>query len=242
MGRDRLDTIKGIPQKLLAFEDFLGRFPEWQGKAVLFQVCLPPREERKTSKSKTSAEGELQELHAQINEYAPRPFLSRLVCSPTCNNSPDALSSSQTGGSYQWSLLDGRLHPHPLPQQQEPLARRDLRALHGRRRRHSHAPPRRHEPDVRTPPPPINVTENTVAYLKLLFSTVYHSCHEYVVCQKGNYGPLILSEFAGSAQSLGGAVLVNPWDIRGVASTIAEVFSMNETDKYAPLRRRSTSP
>jgi hypothetical protein len=34
-------------------------------------VCLPPREERKTSKSQTSAEGELQELHAQINEYCP---------------------------------------------------------------------------------------------------------------------------------------------------------------------------
>lgn len=242
MGRDRLDTIKGIPQKLLAFEDFLGRFPEWQGKAVLFQVCLPPREERKTSKSQTSAEGELQELHAQINEYTPSPFLSRLVCSSTCNSSPDALSSSQTGWSYQRSLLDGRLHPHPLPQQQEPLARRDLRALHGRRRRHPHAPSRRHEPDVRTSLSSYQRYGEHCCLLYAPHSTAYHSCHEYVVCQKGNYGPLILSEFAGSAQSLGGAVLVNPWDIRGVASTIAEVFSMNETDKYAPFLRRSTSP
>jgi trehalose-6-phosphate synthase len=79
MGRDRLDTIKGIPQKLLAFEDFLGRFPEWRGKAVLFQVCLPPREERKTNKSHTSSEGELQELHAQINEYAPPTNILHIV-------------------------------------------------------------------------------------------------------------------------------------------------------------------
>lgn len=66
-----------------------------------------------------------------------------------------------------------------------------------------------------------------------LTSLASHSCQEYVVCQKGNYGPLVLSEFAGSAQSLGGAVLVNPWDTRGVASTIAEVFNMSETEKYA---------
>jgi len=69
MGRDRLDTIKGIPQKLLAFEEFLARFPEFRGKAVLFQVCLPPREERKTNKNQTSYELELQHLHSEINEY-----------------------------------------------------------------------------------------------------------------------------------------------------------------------------
>lgn len=31
-GRDKLDTIKGIPQKLRAFERFLQTYPEWQGK------------------------------------------------------------------------------------------------------------------------------------------------------------------------------------------------------------------
>ncbi|KAJ3142498.1 threalose-6-phosphate phosphatase, partial [Physocladia obscura] len=38
--------------------------------------------------------------------------------------------------------------------------------------------------------------------------------HEFVVCQKksGNAGVLILSEFAGTAGSFGGAMLVNPWD------------------------------
>lgn len=79
LGRDRLDTIKGIPQKLLAFEEFLDRFPEWRGKAILIQLCLPPREERKSHKSKTSAEGELQELHAQINEYA---VVNAMITSP----------------------------------------------------------------------------------------------------------------------------------------------------------------
>ncbi len=52
-----------------------------------------------------------------------------------------------------------------------------------------------------------------------------------MVCQKGQYGPLVLSEFAGSAQSLGGAVLVNPWDIKGVSTAINEVLNMNGMDK-----------
>lgn len=38
--------------------------------------------------------------------------------------------------------------------------------------------------------------------------------YEYVACQSDNAGVLVLSEFAGAAQSLGaGAILVNPWNI-----------------------------
>lgn len=42
--------------------------------------------------------------------------------------------------------------------------------------------------------------------------------YEYVACQTDNAGVLILSEFAGAAQSLGaGAILVNPWNINDMA-------------------------
>lgn len=41
--------------------------------------------------------------------------------------------------------------------------------------------------------------------------------YEFVACQSDNAGVLVLSEFAGAAQSLGaGALLVNPWNIRCV--------------------------
>lgn len=50
--------------------------------------------------------------------------------------------------------------------------------------------------------------------------------HEFVVCQEGNYGVLILSEFAGSAQCLSGAILVNPWDIRGVVKSMHSALTM----------------
>lgn len=51
---------------------------------------------------------------------------------------------------------------------------------------------------------------------------------EYVACQKGKNGVLVLSEFAGSAQSLGaGCIRINPWDVDEVAAALNEVFLLN---------------
>lgn len=38
MGIDRLERIRGLPLKLLAFEAFLKKYPQWVGKVVLYQV------------------------------------------------------------------------------------------------------------------------------------------------------------------------------------------------------------
>lgn len=43
LGVDRLDMIKGIPQKLLAFEKFLEENPEWRDKVLLVQIAVPSR-------------------------------------------------------------------------------------------------------------------------------------------------------------------------------------------------------
>eukprot|EP01087_Luapelamoeba_hula_P021280 TRINITY_DN7408_c0_g1_i1.p1 TRINITY_DN7408_c0_g1~~TRINITY_DN7408_c0_g1_i1.p1 ORF type:complete len:827 (+),score=109.44 TRINITY_DN7408_c0_g1_i1:94-2574(+) len=177
VGRDRLDPIKGIPQKLLAFEDFLSRFPEWQGKVVLFQVCLPPTGEKlspfHTGISCTS--GEVQELHSQINELVGRI-------------------------NGRWGTADFT----PIHYLSKVLPIHEVVALY-------------------------NAAD--VALLTPLRDGMNLTSHEYVVCQKSSHGPLILSEFAGSAQSLGGAVLVNPWDTRGVASAIFDALKMNEEEK-----------
>ncbi|XP_062102186.1 alpha,alpha-trehalose-phosphate synthase [UDP-forming] 1-like isoform X2 [Humulus lupulus] len=51
--------------------------------------------------------------------------------------------------------------------------------------------------------------------------------YEFVACQASKKGVLILSEFAGAAQSLGaGAILVNPWNITEVAASIAYALNM----------------
>jgi trehalose 6-phosphate synthase/phosphatase len=41
VGRDRLDSVRGVAQKLQAFEIFLERHPEWHDKVVLIQVTSP---------------------------------------------------------------------------------------------------------------------------------------------------------------------------------------------------------
>lgn len=39
VARDKLDSIRGVRQKLLAFELFLNKYPEWREKVVLIQVA-----------------------------------------------------------------------------------------------------------------------------------------------------------------------------------------------------------
>ncbi|EGV60293.1 hypothetical protein CANTEDRAFT_127402 [Yamadazyma tenuis ATCC 10573] len=41
VGRDRLDSVRGVVQKLEAFEMFLQMYPDWRDKVVLIQVSSP---------------------------------------------------------------------------------------------------------------------------------------------------------------------------------------------------------
>lgn len=59
---DRLDYIKGVPQKLRALETFLTRYPEWIGNLVLMQVAVPTRQDVE----------EYQSLQAEVNELVGR--------------------------------------------------------------------------------------------------------------------------------------------------------------------------
>ncbi|KAM0747052.1 trehalose-6-phosphate synthase [Meredithblackwellia eburnea MCA 4105] len=62
VGVDRLDYIKGVPQKLHALEVFLDEHPEWIGKVVLVQVAVPSRQDVE----------EYQNLRASVNELVGR--------------------------------------------------------------------------------------------------------------------------------------------------------------------------
>lgn len=67
---------------------------------------------------------------------------------------------------------------------------------------------------------------------------------EYIICQRDNQSPLILSEFSGTAASLKGAILVNPWDRGGVADAINEALSISggqRAERHAKLYKYVTS-
>lgn len=62
IGVDRLDYIKGVPQKLHSLQVFLHYHPEWVGKVVFFQVAVPSRQDV----------DEYQELFKTVNELVGR--------------------------------------------------------------------------------------------------------------------------------------------------------------------------
>ncbi len=61
---------------------------------------------------------------------------------------------------------------------------------------------------------------------------------EYCACQAERRGVLVLSEFAGSAVQLGdGALLVNPYDILGVAAAIERACEMPIEERKRRMAR-----
>ena len=59
---------------------------------------------------------------------------------------------------------------------------------------------------------------------------------EFLACQRDRFAPLILSEFAGAAEELVGALLVNPYDPPAVAVTIADALAMPADERERRVR------
>ncbi|KAG8386486.1 hypothetical protein BUALT_Bualt03G0153600 [Buddleja alternifolia] len=161
LGVDRLDMIKGIPQKILAFEKFLEENPYWRDKVVLLQIAVPTRTDVP----------EYQKLTSQVHEIVGR-----------------------INGRF------GSLIAVPIHHLDRSLDFHALCAVYA-------------------------VTD--VALVTSLRDGMNLVSYEFVACQDSKKGVLILSEFAGAAQSLGaGAILVNPWNITEVASAIGQALNM----------------
>ena len=60
---------------------------------------------------------------------------------------------------------------------------------------------------------------------------------EYVACRVGATGALVLSEFAGAAQELRDAILVNPHDLDGVKQAIRHAVDLEPNEGTARMRR-----
>ncbi|XP_061356394.1 alpha,alpha-trehalose-phosphate synthase [UDP-forming] 1-like [Gastrolobium bilobum] len=161
LGVDRLDMIKGIPQKILAFEKFLEENSHWRDKVVLLQIAVPTRTDVP----------EYQKLTSQVHEIVGR-----------------------INGRF------GTLTAVPIHHLDRSLDFQALCALYA-------------------------VTD--VALVTSLRDGMNLVSYEFVACQASKKGVLILSEFAGAAQSLGaGAILVNPWNITEVAASIGYALDM----------------
>lgn len=74
VGRDKLDWIRGVRQKLLAFEIFLKDHPEWVGKVVLIQVALATNEENNEAGEASDVVSRINSRYASLT-YQPVVFL-----------------------------------------------------------------------------------------------------------------------------------------------------------------------
>ena len=60
--------------------------------------------------------------------------------------------------------------------------------------------------------------------------------HEYAAARTDDDGVLVLSEFAGAAKYLRGAVLVNPYDVESTTSAIHRALTMKRSEKKKRMR------
>ncbi|KAK6387710.1 threalose-6-phosphate phosphatase [Exophiala oligosperma] len=168
VGRDRLDTVRGVSQKLMAFEIFLERYPEWRDKVVLIQVTSP------TSVMEDKVDG--------AHKFELK--ISNLV--------------SRINGKF------GSLSHSPVQHYPQYLSSQEYFAL-------------------------LRIAD--VGLITSVRDGMNTTSLEYVICQKNHFGPLILSEFSGTAASLGTAIHINPWDLGRVADALQEALEMPEAQK-----------
>jgi trehalose 6-phosphate synthase/phosphatase len=167
VGRDRLDAIRGVPQKLQAFETFLNLYPQWRDKVVLIQI---------TSSTENPDKETLDQKY--INSIAN--MVAKI------NGKWGSLSSAPV-----------QYFPQYVPRQEYYALLR-------------------------------------IADLGLITSVrdgMNTTSLEYVLCQRDNHSPLILSEFSGTAGSLADAIHVNPWDYNSVADTINKALTMSVSER-----------
>jgi trehalose 6-phosphate synthase/phosphatase len=63
---------------------------------------------------------------------------------------------------------------------------------------------------------------------------------EFVASRTDNDGVLVLSEFAGAADELTDAVIVNPYDVDGMAGAMHRALTMNEDERQTRMRALRT--
>lgn len=171
VGRDRLDSVRGVAQKLMAFDRFLELYPDWREKVVLIQVTSP------TSVIEDENADPENRIASRVNEWV-----------------------SRIHGTY------GHLGYDPVQHFPQYLSQDEYFAL---------------------------LRAGDIGLITSVRDGMNTTSLEYIVCQRENNGPLILSEFSGTAGSLKDALHINPWDLSGVADEINNALTMSEENRMA---------
>lgn len=170
LGVDRLDYTKGILERLLAYERFLEKYPEFHRQVCLIQIAVPSR----------TRVDEYRSLRREIDEAIGR--------------------------------ITGRFSTRkwiPLRYLYQSFAMEDVASYY---------------------------LAADLALITPLRDGMNLVAKEYVACRREEDGSLILSEFTGAAATLTEAILVNPYNIEGLADTIRLVLTMPGEEKKRRMK------
>ncbi|KAL1998164.1 hypothetical protein VTN02DRAFT_6739 [Thermoascus thermophilus] len=76
VGRDKLDNIRGVRQKLLSYELFLNTYPEWRDKVVLVQVATSTTEQPELEATVSDIAMRINSTHSTL-AHQPLVFLKQ---------------------------------------------------------------------------------------------------------------------------------------------------------------------
>ncbi|KAJ9223343.1 CAZyme family GT20 [Paecilomyces variotii] len=76
VGRDKLDNIRGVRQKLLSYELFLNTYPEWRDKVVLVQVATTTTEQPELEATLSDIAMRINSTHSTL-AHQPLVFLKQ---------------------------------------------------------------------------------------------------------------------------------------------------------------------
>ncbi|GAA5817194.1 hypothetical protein MFLAVUS_010737 [Mucor flavus] len=120
VARDKLDYIKGVRQKLLAFEQFLIHHPEWRGEVVLIQIALSTSEHNELRAHISDVVSRVNSKFSNIS-YQPIVFLHQdisfaqylalLTCADACLLTP--LRDGMNLTSHEYIVCQRETH-NPL--------------------------------------------------------------------------------------------------------------------------------
>ncbi|SGZ54552.1 CIC11C00000000775 [Sungouiella intermedia] len=166
VSRDHLDKLRGVKQKLLAYERFLRENPSYVETTVLLQIYMGTTDD-------DDYESEVMQIASRINSM-----------SENISDTPPVAIVHQDIGFDQYIAL---------------------------------------------------LSEADVFIVSSMREGLNLTCHEFIVAAEKKKAPLILSEFTGSSNLLGGdgkgALLINPWDIKNFSDTIKFALNMLPLEK-----------
>lgn len=76
VARDKLDNIRGVRQKLLAYELFLNKYPEWRDKVVMIQVATSTSEQSELLATVSDIVTRIDSVHSTL-AHQPLVFLKQ---------------------------------------------------------------------------------------------------------------------------------------------------------------------